>query len=104
MRKVSPCYDDSYESCHGRASVDQGIGDQGRRFLFLPSPKGRLRAVQPTGMLWRVVKGDAPQELVGGLGTKHILEVFVEMRVEVVEHQVDASCCRIDLPSANSPL
>ena len=56
-----------------------------------------FRHIQPTGVLWRVVKDDASQEFVGGADAKHLLEAFAEMRVQVVEYQVNATRSRIDL-------
>jgi len=56
-----------------------------------------FRHVQPTGVLWRVVKDDASQEFVGDADAEHLLEALAEMRVEVVEYQMDATCRRIDL-------
>lgn len=53
--------------------------------------------VQPTGVLRGVVKDDATQQLLRHLDAEHLLETLAEIRVEVVEHEMNATCLRIDL-------
>jgi hypothetical protein len=56
-----------------------------------------FRHVQPTGVLWRVVKDDAAQQFVRDFDPEHLLETLTEVSIEIVEDQMDAACFRIDL-------
>ena len=47
-----------------------------------------FRHVQPTGVLGRVVELHATQEFGGGTLTQDVVEAFLEMGVQVIEHQV----------------
>ena len=78
------------------------VGQAPIQALTVKNANFDFRHIQPTGVHRRVVKDDAPQERVGGLDTKHLLEAFAEMRVEFVEHQVDAACRCIDDAGVNS--
>ena len=48
-----------------------------------------LRHVEPTRMLWRVMKLHASQQCVGGRAAQHFLEARTEVGVEVVQNQMN---------------
>jgi hypothetical protein len=47
--------------------------------------------VQPTRVFGRVVKLHPAQEFCGRALTQYIVETFFEVRIEVVQHQVDSA-------------
>ena len=51
-----------------------------------------LSHVQPTRVLRGVVKLHATQELGSRAAAKHIVKALSEVRVQVIEHQVNSSC------------
>src|SRR6266568_8270534 len=54
-----------------------------------------LGHVQPTGMVRRVVELDPAQQCRGRLYTEHFFEARAQMRVEVVQDQVNLACLGI---------
>src|SRR3989338_1463437 len=53
--------------------------------------------VEPAGVFWGVVKGNAPQQRFRLLDSKHVLEALAEVGIEVVHDQMDAARRAIDL-------
>lgn len=53
--------------------------------------------IEPTGVLRGVVKYNAAQKCLRFFDVEHFLEAFAEVGVEVVQDQMDAACCGIDL-------
>src|SRR6267378_5446185 len=72
-----------------------------REALALQNTDFDLGHVQPAGMFWRVVKLDPAQQCHGRLYTEHLFEAGAQMRVEVVQDQVNLACLRI--PVAQQP-
>src|SRR5271169_587045 len=64
----------------------------------LATERGDLdfRHVQPTGVLGRVVKDDTAQQFAGHPRTEDLDEARSEVRVEIVEDQMDAPCRPVD--------
>jgi hypothetical protein len=50
-----------------------------------------LSHVQPTRVLGSVVKAHAAQQFAGRLAAQHIVEALPEVRVQVVQHEVNAA-------------
>ena len=73
------------------------VGQAPIQALAIKDANFDFRHVQPTGVLRGVVKDDATQQLVRHLDAEHVLETLAEMCIEVVEHEMNAMCLRIDL-------
>ena len=73
------------------------VGQAPIQALAVKNANFDFRHVQPTGMLWRVVKDQSSQQFVRRFYSKHLLETLAEMGVDVVEHEMNATCRRVDL-------
>ncbi len=56
-----------------------------------------FRHVQPTCVLWRVVKDHSSQEFIHCFDSEHLLEALAEMGIQIVEHEMNAPRRRVDL-------
>src|SRR5690606_5886943 len=56
-----------------------------------------FRHIQPTGVLWRVVKDHASQEFICRLDSEHMFEALAERGVQIVKHEMNAIRLRVDL-------
>src|SRR5260370_12818797 len=65
------------------------LGSAARQALALQNSDLDLGHIQPAGMLGRVVELNPAQHCHGRFHTEHFLEALAQMRVEVVQHQVD---------------
>ena len=73
------------------------VGQAPIQALAIKDANFDFRHVQPTGVLRGVVKDDATQQLVRHLDAEHVLETLAEMRVEVVQYQMNSTRRRVDL-------
>ena len=77
------------------------LGSAARQALALQNPDLDLGHIQPARMLGGVVKLNPAQQCSGRLHTKHLLEAFAQMRVEIVQDQVNLAY--VAIPAAQQP-
>jgi hypothetical protein len=73
------------------------IGQAPIHALAIKNANFDFRHVQPTGVLRGVVEYHTSQQFVRSLDSEHLLETFAEMRIEVVEYEMNPARPRIDL-------
>src|SRR5450759_983621 len=86
--------------CH-RGGEDSLLGGAARQALALQNTDFDLGHIQPARMLGRVVELDPTQQCRGGLHAEHFVEALAQMRVEVVQDQVDLA--DVGVPAAQHP-
>jgi len=81
----------------GRYLGGEGVllGSTACQALALQDADLDLGHVQPAGMGRRVVELDLAQQCRSGLYTEHFLEAAAQMRVEIVQYQMNLACLRI---------
>src|SRR5882672_490049 len=82
---------------HDLGCEQSAIGNTPIKALAIEDTNLHFRHVEPTAVLRRVVKDDAPQEGVGGVDAEHLLEADAKMGIEVVHDQMHAPCRGVDL-------
>ena len=73
------------------------VGEAPVQALTVKNADLDFRHVEPAGVLRRLVKDHTSQQCVRRPDSRHFLETLAEMRVEVVEHKMNATRRRVDL-------
>ena len=71
------------------------IGNASIQALACEDADFDLRHVEPTRVFWCVVKLYAAQKFVGRSWAQYVIKAFPEVRVEVVQHQMNTACLRV---------